>query len=513
MSRIEDLKALLDGTPLAIERIMAIWPGLTVVDKATLMTLLMSSEGAINYSTHRDRFIDEALADDNAYIRYLAARNVYRPREGATLKEVERYSRVQNDSSMLVRSAETEYGSWKQLNFQPESFWGKPHAWRLAAVTGAKHGGEEFAKLLIYASDHLLAEGNLTEDEMVDVTLQYLTWETLERRLKGAEEYSVFWGDGWVEYCAGKSLDALWEIIPKLPRQVGFVMLRHLPAEGGLAGGVGGHILNSLDTHQQKVLLYRDDIRLDAWRREQFERSEDKDTRLAALANPRFRLDDSVISALVYQPGESQEEGIRKFDELQDLAMYYKGASMAQSSAIAKLIKNAPRAVTASRIFHDRHDHFAFQNCEWRVKTLDRHTLELEFRDLQLLEMVWSFVSMNGDISDRCPSVFRPHLIPENPWESYLRLREVERAARNYNKDGFELKRAIEENRPSYDFGLPIPSELFTDLSDQTEEGPQDALMRILPLKLNELRTNIDRTKTLLWALILGLGLLLIFRR
>lgn len=510
MSQIENQKALLDGTPLAVERVAAIWPGLTIMDKATLLALLMNSKGAINQSPHRERFLDVALSDDNAYIRYLAARHVYRPGNEATLKEVERYSKVQHDLSSLVKFAETEFDDWKHLGFQPEAFWGMSQSWRLAAVTGINHEGEKFAKLLLYASEHLLPENKVTTGEMVDVARQYLTWKPIGERLKETEDYAASFEDGYAEYSAGKSLDALWEIIPKLPRAVGFVMLSHLPEEGGLTGGIGGGVLDSLDNHQRQVLLYREDIRLDSWRREQFEMAEDKNTRLAALANPRLRLNDSVISTLVYQPGEPEEEGLRKFDELQDLANFYYGASMAQSSAIAKLIRNAPNAVSKARMFSDNQ---AFNICERRVKTLDRHIMEMEFRELQLLEMIWKLVPMDGDIADQCPAVFQPHMIPGNPWVSYLQLREVEKAARIYNKDGFELKRTIEENRSNWNFGLPIPSELWGNPAAPAEENRLDAAMRTLSLKLNELSASVDRIRILLWVLIVVLILIVIFRR
>jgi hypothetical protein len=320
--------------------------------------------------------------------------------------------------------------------------------------------------------------------------------------------------DGWADYSAGKSLTALWEIVPNLPREVGAVLLRHLPEEGGLAGGVVDKVLNALDVHQRMVLLYREDIRLDAWRREMFEKSEDKTTRLAALANPRFRLEDSAISALVFQAGEPLEEGLRKFDALRDLADAYMGASMAQSWVISRLIRDAPEAVSDARMFSD---HFAFQICEKRVKTLDRHTLEAEYRELQIIQMAWELAPMNGEISERCPTILRQYLVPGHPWDSYLHLKDAVNAARNhYTKEGFELKKAVEENRPNGDFGLPIPPEIYTDPTDSTdsiEDNQQEALMRMLPLKLNELGASIDRTKTLLWALIAGLAVFLFFRR
>jgi hypothetical protein len=514
MSRVEDLKALMDGTPLAVERVAAIWPGLTVMERATLLPSFLDPRGALG--PYKNRLLDLALADDNAFIRYLAARHVYQPRDGSTPEEEARFAKVLTDPSPLVRCARTEFESMKWLNYKPEFFWGAAQAWRLAAVTGVQHHGEEFAKFLVYAAEHLLPEGKLSEWEMVEVTLQYLTWETVAKRLKDTEEYAVASSDGWADYSAGKSLSALWDVIPKLPQQVGFALLHHLPEAGGLSGGVGGDILGALDKYQQLVLLDREDIHLFYWRRELFEKSEDKDIRRAALGCSRFMLDDSVITAFVYQPGESKEESLRKFIELEILTDYYSGASMAQSSAIAKLIKEAPEEALGAKKYNE---HYGDLLCDRRVKTLDRRTLEREFKDLQLLQMVWEFAPLQQEIQDRCPAIFRPFMVPGNPWESYLSMKKALADAPTYTQDGQKFRAAVMERLPRWDFGLSIPADLIADpveedlIADPAEEPQGDALLRILPLKLDALSNAIDRTRHLLWLLIAFVGLLLIFRR
>ncbi len=510
MSQVEDLKALFDGTPLAVERVAAIWPGLTVMEKTTLLPFLLEKRGALNYASHRNRLLDLALADDNSFVRYLAARHVYEPSEGAEADELARYAKILSDVSPLVRLNRTEFAVMKWLNYKPEAFWAAAQSWRLAAVTGIEHDGEEFSKLLVYATENLFPEAKVSEQEMVDVTLQYLTWDTVANRLKKTEGYSVSFSDGWADYQAGKSLSALWEIVPKVPRQVAFALLQHLPEEGGLSGGVGGNVLDTLDEYQKRALLHRDDFRLFGWRAEIFEKATNKDTRIAALSHPNFHLNDSVISALVFQPGESLEEGLRKFDELGDLADGYYGATMAQSSAISKIIKAAPKEVTDSRSFSQHYGHII---CERRVKTLGRDRLEAEFRDLQLLEMVWGLVPFGEEIKGRCPDEFKAHFVPGNPWESYQRLKDAIGNARSYDTPGRALKVAIQKNIPYSDFGLPIPKDLCSAPEDAAETPQEDTILRGLPLQLMGMAASIDRTRSLLWGVIVVLALLLIFRR
>jgi len=345
---------------------------------------------------------------------------------------------------------------------------------------------------------------------MVDVTLQYLTWETVANRLKKTEDYAVSFSDGYADYRAGKSLSALWEIVPKVPRQVAFVLLKHLPEAGGLSGGVDGNVLEALDEYQKRALLHRQDFGLFGWRAEIFEKATEKDTRLAALSHPHFHLKDSVISALVFQSGESLEEGLRKFDELGDLADGYYGATMAQSSAISSLINAAPKEVSAARSFSEHYGHLI---CEQRVKTLERNRLEAEFRELQLLEMVLGFVPLNEGIKDWCPDELKPHLVPGSPWESYLRLKDAIGNSRSYDTEGWALKAAIQKNLPYSDFGLPIPKDLCSEPGDPVEAQKENALMQGLAPQLKAMAASIDRTRSLLWGVIVVLALLLVFRR
>ena len=512
MSCVEDLATLFDGTPLAVERVVAIWPGLTVMERTTLLPKLLEKPGALNYHSHRNRLLDLALADDNAFVRYLAARDVYEPREGAEPHEVVRYTKIQNDASPLVRYAHFE-NEFKPPypRYTPEAFWSAPQPWRLAAVTGKNESCEEFAKLLLYASENLFPGDKLPEQEMVDVTLQYLTWKALDKRLRDAEEHAVASEDYEAQHMAGSGLAALWEIVLKVPRQVGFALLQHLPEPWGPNyWGVVGAILDGLDEHQKRVLLYRDDFCDFPWRKELFEKVEDRDIGLAALSHPDFRLDDSVITKLIFRPGEPLEEGLRKFNALKDLASYYYGATMAQSQGITRLLEEAPEEVRGHRYFKDQY--FTRLICDRRVKTLRRDRLEQEYLELQILDLVWDLVPLRGEIKDDCPEVFRQYLVEGNPWDSYRGLRDA------WNRrNSTAIAAAINEHGRRSNFGFTLPDDLVAVPKSEPptqKDGTQvDALVRALPLKLNEMATSINRTRSLLWGVIVVMALLLFFRR
>jgi len=66
---------LFDGTPLAVERVVAIWPGLTVAENASLLPGRLEKHTDLNHASHRNRLLELALADNNDFIRYIH----YRP--------------------------------------------------------------------------------------------------------------------------------------------------------------------------------------------------------------------------------------------------------------------------------------------------------------------------------------------------------------------------------------------------------------------------------------------------
>lgn len=169
------LEPLLDGTPLAVERIKHAWPGLSTSGRAYLLATLLDDTSkepkAIRWSHHRKQLVDLALADDNAYIRYLAAKGVSAPFKKnddddspAYLDEMTRFKKVKSDSVALVRSASEEDG-WKVLMGaldDAKSFWKRSQVERLALVNGVRESGDKMAGLLRCAAKDLLQTNAIT---------------------------------------------------------------------------------------------------------------------------------------------------------------------------------------------------------------------------------------------------------------------------------------------------------------------------------------------------------------
>jgi hypothetical protein len=134
MATHRHLEPLLDGTPLAMERLKVAWPGLSTSDRAFLLTVLLADSSkeqrAIRWSHHKRHLMDLALADRDPYIRYLAAKHVSAPFkiEGSDetpdyIADKLRFEKVKSDSSM--RSARSADNCWRLST-------GNPRHWRMA---------------------------------------------------------------------------------------------------------------------------------------------------------------------------------------------------------------------------------------------------------------------------------------------------------------------------------------------------------------------------------------------
>jgi hypothetical protein len=431
----------LDGTPLAVERIKHAWPGLPISDRAYLLVLLLAGtftdkeRKTIRWSHHRSQLVDLALADGNAYIRYLAAKDVSKPfkskDEDATpryLADNARFEKVKSDSVALVRSAYQEQGRHKVEVRDAASFWKRPQTERLALVNGVKEDGGKIAELLRYATKDLLPMNAVTLEEILDVLLQYLGGQTITDRVAESEDNARFFCDGFYELHAGNSVKALWEVIPDLPGPLSEVLIECLPEEAGFGSTIPPHVVESLDEHHLELLLLRDDITLHDLRRKLYKESTHESLRQAAVTSRRFKLLDTDITELVYGPGEPLESGKKKVDELAMLANSCQGATLAQMQAICDLIGDAPTD------FHSgfgKLDSIGFGRMHQsaRAKGMSPDNIEYEILEMRLFALAKELAPIKeGDAPRDLPEKlirYKGQVIPHNPWQTYLNLKKV----------------------------------------------------------------------------------------
>lgn len=268
---------------------------------------------------------------------------------------------------------------------------------------------------------------------MFDVLLQYLGGQSITERVADSDDYADRFHDGYAEYSAGKSVKALWEVIPDVPKALSYVLLECLPEEAGFGSNIPPQVIDSLDEHQLVRLLLRDDIALVNLRRKLYKESTNDSLRWAAVRSQRFELLDSDISEIVYDPGELPESGKKKVDELAMLAKNCRGATLVQMQAICDLISDAPTnfhsgfgqwdAIGFGRMFQTE-----------RAKRLSPVALRYEILAMRLFALARELAPIKiGEKSADLPEKLRQHqgkVVLQNPWQTYLNLSEVVRLDR-----------------------------------------------------------------------------------
>jgi hypothetical protein len=427
----EYLEPLLDGTPLAVERLREAWPGLAMSDRAYLVSVLLADERngprAMRLKRHRNAVIDLALADENGYIRYLAAKHVPTPDKQADASVVDRFERVRADPVTLVRYAQEEqedHGLMSLLgNRDFARFWQKPQIARLALVSDESVG--YVADLLRFATKELLPVGSVTLSEMADVLLQYLGRKFAEE-FAGDVESARFSYDGFFMYGLGHDAKTLWELIPDIPKELSYLLLDRLPEPP--YSSISTEVVESLDERQLEHLLLRNDIKTTELRRKIYAESRNESLRTAAVSSQTFELLDSDVSRLVFDLSESEESGRKKFNELLMLAGYCRGASLVQMKTICDLILDSPSN------FRGRHDESheldrGEQLQTERAKRLSSTSIECEVLEMRLFEFARRLSPMKASAEpEALPEKLKMHrhlVIPSNPWETYLNLRKA----------------------------------------------------------------------------------------
>ena len=438
------LAPFLDGTPLALERLKLAWSHLPGVDRIYLLSTLLADSSiepkSVRLWHFRKQLIDLALADQNAYIRYLGAKEIEPPvkiQDGPKppefLEDQARFEKVRADPLLLVRSAcQEKWGKPTPSELDdPSSFWSRTQLERLALVNGLQEGGEKIAKLLRYANKELLPIQAIRVEEMMEVALQFLTWKPIVERFADSEDSAFRYNDRNTSVIARASIKALWEVIPDVPKELSYLLIDCLPLTDKLNSMLSPPIQEILDDQQLELLLFRNDLSIGDLRRTVYEEFTNYKIRQAALSSPHFKLQDSDISALVYDPREQVDSGKKKVQELALLAFWCKSATGVQMKAIRDLILEAPPNFRSGVGEWDERDlDDALQNKCVKVHSLGK--FQDQFQSLFLYPVAKRLASITSDQyfsedTRERPATLNRHrrlVVPHNTWQTYLNLKE-----------------------------------------------------------------------------------------
>jgi hypothetical protein len=365
---------------------------------------------------------------------------------------------------------------------------------------------------------------------MADVLLQYLGPKFAEE-FAGRVERARFSYEPDFMMGLGEDAKALWALIPDIPKELSYLILDRLPEPPYSA--IPTEVVESLDEHQLARLLWRDDIKAEELRRKIYVESKNERLRCAAVSSQTFKLLDSDVSRLVFDVSGSEESGKKKLDELLMLAGYCRGASLVQMTAICDLILDSPstffRGLDGGGAELDRGKQLQTE----RAKRLSATAVEREVLEMRLFEYARRFSPVKASAEPAAlpeKHWMQRHLVPNNPWETYLNLRDAI-PIEQWNQNIDDLPSISIRN-----FDLPEESELTAhqafDLLDKVQSSVKNiseqerAELSALSAALTKISAQVQeagastarkftslqtKLNILLWALALTL-LLLVFR-
>lgn len=331
MSRIkETMPILLSGTPLSHDLIKAGWPHFSFSEKAEILT----AQPMVGRYWHGQQYLKElGLADENPLIRRLAAKSISKPSNSDTpemAKEAVLWAKVQEDPDIRVRETwdEDTWGSFFGIGRTPEWFWAQPQYRRLTTVHGS-NDAKWVADAFDYAISHGLFkadEGGVSNDEALDIILQFLHWP--EGRKRGADD------DRWKD---STGIAELWKVTihPGLPLRLRGVLLQQLP-DSGISAEIQILLRNSLTEEEFVWLLEREDFNPYGMRLELLKTGSSK-LKEAALSSPNFRLSDEEFAAYLPVPQDSTEVRQEKLRQVHMLGLHYEGATLPQLVALSTM--------------------------------------------------------------------------------------------------------------------------------------------------------------------------------
>ena len=174
----------------------------------------------------------KALESKNAYVRYLAAKGLaYLDKDNENDKIILKI--IKNDVALFVRHWELEEGvifSWGDDVLKAHKIWGLPRETRLAKMGGLSNVFSKIAEVLNFAIEGPLKEGRISEEEIEEIICEYV----MRLRVENWFEFDAKSYDGFGEYFKGKSLNELWNVVPKLPLRPSYLLIKFLPTKGGL---------------------------------------------------------------------------------------------------------------------------------------------------------------------------------------------------------------------------------------------------------------------------------------
>jgi hypothetical protein len=499
------LQELLQPTPSGTAKFIAAWDGLPADRQMAILSARKKQAGP-DYLYNR--IILKALTSGNAFVRYLAARELYLT-DGDPLS-AELKTKIESDPEPLVRFAnlETSSPAMDPELKEADSFYALPQEARLAKVRNLTDGGQHLAAIIAYAADHKLKDGTVTEIELSEILFDYLNkfWRLYGEERLSSEGYGLRGEDidaPWehIPGLRGDDVKALWELVLKVPERISRVIIELLPEHGlssnipadilwthrqlllqrDLSSHIPSHVLEAMSDRQLGVLLDRDDIDLPEFRKQKFfelaqgdddeKDFEKRHLRRAAISH-NFDLTDEEFASILAKPAKSRVK------DLSDLAMWAKDLRLCLLDAVHDALSASDvnstdfySATDAKRSFERKLQEFK----GWQRK---EQLLELKLYRLAVTAAPWKknaeAFQPSGDLAFLADAV-----VEHDPWATFIcfsrNLRSAGRQAESVEADLPIIWEAGEEAPPEKGPAERIVSRLTRAMDDALDGSDSDA--------------------------------------
>jgi len=476
------LEALLQPTPSGVMKLLAAWDGLETESQINIL-LCLKNEFKGNTWHLQKKILNKAHESPNAYVRYLAAKDRYFWRDESQ-EEAAFEKKLEEDPSPLVRYCRLEgpHLSIRDEDETPEKFFALPHEARLAKVRllNGYRSCEPVASWISYAVDHLLPDGRISEDELLEILWDYLDRKSFRQYYqRGTSPF------GYNEYYPVELDDRpFWDLVLKVPKEVSHLLLKYLPAKSGKIQS----ILKKLSAHQLDTFFSRSDIELASFRKRIFFDPDEKfkEARSAACSH-HFTLDYGEFANILNFPKE------RKLTVLSDLALFAKDLQPVIYQAIYHVLGWA--SSPDSFPLEPSYAGYADDQLKRKITELNGEDQQLLFQELFQLQLYrlahqvvpwsrWNYGMKSKVLPDELQFLSKG-TVPGNTWQTF----------RNYSKAVGLGDLDLRKHLPKIRFGDIETSideqETIEEKWKEAPETPSEIASRI-EVKVQEIQATLN---------------------
>jgi len=377
----------------------------------------------------------------------------------------------------------------------PAKFWGLPREARLAKIGGLSGvgSGERMAKLIRFAIDTGLSKSKNDQEEIWEVLCEYVLQLRREDWFKS--DRSSY--DGYGEHLKGKEIEELWKLVPNLPEHISVLLVVFLPTKAGLGRGLSDEITNQMNDLLLQMLLFREDVGLEDFRKKLFLAADrDKGLKSAAVSH-NFDLTYEEFQEILVKPEAEKEEVLR-------FLTYYAGdLSLCLYSAIHDLLSLSSREALGGFTGPE----FAKISLEQRLSKLEGYQRKKQIRELRFYELAKTTAPWGKDETGSLPSgeleFLKQHIVEGDTWRTFMKFSEAWKGQSSRQREEWE------KNLPRlYEYKIDEYEEV-----EENDEHPQRKMEIFLTEELARIRNLLSKLQIVLYVVLALLVLVLIFRK